>query len=336
MRSLYYNKSAADGSASGCRAELWIVQLGIFLNYLGWGAVLPFEVIYLHDGRGFSLGVAGPGRRRSSPASPSSPRRRRPAHRPRRRPDDGRRRRAGARRRVRRPGARAHAGAGVRRGRRRRGRQRRAAPEPVRADRLARAAGAAPPRDGRLAGRQQPRRRPRRRARRPGRRVRPERLRRALPRQRAHLPPLRRDPRRSSCARTPGPSRSRAATAWSSATGPFVRLAVTNIAMIAVGWGVFTWIVPPYAHSELGAGSQLIGFLLFANAFTVVLAQIPVARLAEGRRRAVTMAVGGADLRRRLPARRRAPARRRGRRLRRRCSSPRSSSASASASTRRR
>jgi MFS family permease len=31
----------------------------VFLNYLGYGAVLPFEIIYLHDGRGFSLGVAG-------------------------------------------------------------------------------------------------------------------------------------------------------------------------------------------------------------------------------------------------------------------------------------
>ena len=70
----------------------------------------------------------------------------------------------------------------------------------------------------------------------------------------------------------------------------FVRLAVTNIAMIAVGWGVFTWIVPPFAYGELGAGSQLIGFLLFANALTVVFAQIPVARLSEGRRRAMTMA----------------------------------------------
>ena len=36
-----------------------VVQAGIFLNYLGWGAVMPFEVIYLHEGRGFSLGVAG-------------------------------------------------------------------------------------------------------------------------------------------------------------------------------------------------------------------------------------------------------------------------------------
>src|ERR1700760_3704333 len=39
--------------------ELWLVQGGILLNTLGWGAVLPFEVIYLHDGRGLSLGMAG-------------------------------------------------------------------------------------------------------------------------------------------------------------------------------------------------------------------------------------------------------------------------------------
>src|SRR5579859_3795141 len=43
----------------GLSRQLWIVQAGIFLNALGWGAVLPFEIIYLHSGRGFSLGVAG-------------------------------------------------------------------------------------------------------------------------------------------------------------------------------------------------------------------------------------------------------------------------------------
>ena len=43
----------------GLPREVWLVQVGIFLNALGWGAVLPFEVIYLHDGRGFGLGVAG-------------------------------------------------------------------------------------------------------------------------------------------------------------------------------------------------------------------------------------------------------------------------------------
>ena len=72
---------------------------------------------------------------------------------------------------------------------------------------------------------------------------------------------------------------------------PFVRLAVTNVAMIAVGWGVFSWVVPPFAREEIGASPRLIGLLLFANALTVVLAQIPVAKLAEGRRRVVTMAI---------------------------------------------
>jgi MFS family permease len=75
----------------------------------------------------------------------------------------------------------------------------------------------------------------------------------------------------------------------------FVRLALTNVAVIGVGWGVFSWIVPPYARHELGASSRLIGLLLLANAFTVVLAQIPVARLSEGRRRALTMAIGSSS-----------------------------------------
>ena len=57
MRSLYYNN--ARRLSFGLSPQLWFVQAGIFLNSLGWGAVLPFEVIYLHDARGFSLGVAG-------------------------------------------------------------------------------------------------------------------------------------------------------------------------------------------------------------------------------------------------------------------------------------
>ena len=43
----------------GVSREVWLVQIGVFLNALGWGAVLPFEVIYVHDGRGFTLGTAG-------------------------------------------------------------------------------------------------------------------------------------------------------------------------------------------------------------------------------------------------------------------------------------
>src|SRR5215470_16995049 len=43
----------------GLPRQLWLVEIGIFLNMVGYGAVLPFEIIYLHDGRGFSLSVAG-------------------------------------------------------------------------------------------------------------------------------------------------------------------------------------------------------------------------------------------------------------------------------------
>ena len=52
-------KRMAHHLSFGLSRELWLVVLGMFLNYLGYGAVLPFEIIYLHDGRGFSLGVAG-------------------------------------------------------------------------------------------------------------------------------------------------------------------------------------------------------------------------------------------------------------------------------------
>src|SRR5919198_949855 len=45
--------------AFGLSRELWLVEAGIFLNYLGWGGVMPFEIIYLHQERGFSLDVAG-------------------------------------------------------------------------------------------------------------------------------------------------------------------------------------------------------------------------------------------------------------------------------------
>jgi len=68
-------------------------------------------------------------------------------------------------------------------------------------------------------------------------------------------------------------------------------LVLTNVAMIAVGWGTFTWLVPPYARAGLGLGARPIGVLLLANAATVALVQVPVARLAEGRRRGVLMAL---------------------------------------------
>src|SRR5262249_32762377 len=70
----------------------------------------------------------------------------------------------------------------------------------------------------------------------------------------------------------------------------FIHLALTNVAIIAIGWGVFTWLVPTYAEHVIGIGPELIGVLLLANAATVVVAQVPITRFGEGRRRVVMMA----------------------------------------------
>jgi MFS family permease len=75
---------------------------------------------------------------------------------------------------------------------------------------------------------------------------------------------------------------------------PFLHLAATNVIVIAVGWGVLPWVMPPYAKNDVGVGAQVIGLMMLANALTVVVAQVPVAKLAEGRRRASFMAVGTA------------------------------------------
>ena len=73
----------------------------------------------------------------------------------------------------------------------------------------------------------------------------------------------------------------------------FVHFAVTNVALILVGWGVLAWIVPPYA-AGLGIAPGLIGLLLLANATTVVVAQVPIVRLAEGRNRIGILVLGAA------------------------------------------
>jgi MFS family permease len=73
-----------------------------------------------------------------------------------------------------------------------------------------------------------------------------------------------------------------------------VGLAGVNVAVIAVGWGAFTWLVPPYARDRLAVSAPLIGVMFLANAVTVAVAQLPIARLAEGHGRGRTMALGAA------------------------------------------
>ena len=94
--------------------------------------------------------------------------------------------------------------------------------------------------------------------------------------------------------RPPKPERTHGGYRHVLADRPFIHLACTNVLMIGVGWGISSWIVPLYARTELGVSPELIGLLLLANPFAVVALQVPIARLAEGRSRAVMMAAGGA------------------------------------------
>ena len=72
-----------------------------------------------------------------------------------------------------------------------------------------------------------------------------------------------------------------------------MHLALINVAIISVGWGVFTWLMPPYAKEQIGISTRLIGLLLLPNAITVVVAQVPIAKFAEGRRRGIMLTSAG-------------------------------------------
>src|SRR5579864_7954756 len=47
------------GWRTGLSRPVLILQAGNALNYFGYGLVLPFEIIYLHQIRGFSTSTAG-------------------------------------------------------------------------------------------------------------------------------------------------------------------------------------------------------------------------------------------------------------------------------------
>src|SRR6476620_7329219 len=47
------------GWRTGLPRPVLILQAGNALNYFGFGLVLPFEIIYLHQIRGFSTSIAG-------------------------------------------------------------------------------------------------------------------------------------------------------------------------------------------------------------------------------------------------------------------------------------
>jgi MFS family permease len=296
---MYYNMTwrrrgarRASGAAPGrgLTRQLWIVQAGIFLNALGWGAVLPFEIIYLHDGRGFSLGVAGSVigvvTGLAVVASPAAG----PV--------------------IDRAGARATAvGGGIALAAGYAGLA--AASRPWQAFAAATAAGigngALQPSQSALLAALAPR----------------ELRHRVVATSRvatnvgfglgggigglvaahglgglvalflgnattyllyvvvlaaavAKEPPA--EPMTGGYQRVLRDTR-------------FVWLAGINVAVITVGWGYFSWVVPQYARADLGVSPASIGLLLLANAFTVAIAQIPVSRALEGRRRTTAIAI---------------------------------------------
>ena len=47
------------GWRTGLPRPALILQVGNALNYFGYGLILPFEIIYLHQIRGFSTSIAG-------------------------------------------------------------------------------------------------------------------------------------------------------------------------------------------------------------------------------------------------------------------------------------
>jgi MFS family permease len=275
---------------SGLPTELWVVQAGVFLNYLGWGAVLPFEVIYLHEGRGFSLGVAGlvigtlTGLAvvAAPLAGPLIDR-------------------AGARATAAGAGGALAAGyaglalahtppqafaaavvAGIGNGALLPSQSALVAflvPPPLRhrATAVSRVAGNLGMGLGGAVGGL----------------VAAHGLRGLVGLFLANaltyllyvailVLVVRGDAR---------PARVAGGYRVVLHDRSLLRLALINIAMIGVGWGIFSWVVPAYAHTRMGVDSRLVGTLLLANALTVTVAQLPVARLAEGRRRAPTMAV---------------------------------------------
>ena len=275
----------------GLPRELWLVQIGIFLNTFGWGAVLPFEVIYLHDGRGFSLSVSGLViGTLTGVAVAAAPL-------------------AGLL--IDRFGARATAtGAGVALSAGYAGLAFAHSPAVAFAAAALGGAGngALNPAQSTLLATLAP----------------AERRHRASAVSRvctnagfgfggavggilaSHgltgfmslfllnaatylayivvLVAVVRD--------QPRPEMSRGGYRRVLGDRAFLHLAITNVAIIAVGWGVLPWVVPPYAKNEVGVDARLIGLLMLANAATVVVAQVPVAKLAEGRRRVAMMAVG--------------------------------------------
>ena len=74
---------------------------------------------------------------------------------------------------------------------------------------------------------------------------------------------------------------------------PFMRYVVLNAAFITIGMAVIVELLPPYAKNYAGVDEREIGLLWMVNSIVVVLAQLPIAKLGEGRSRMRALALMG-------------------------------------------
>jgi MFS family permease len=73
-----------------------------------------------------------------------------------------------------------------------------------------------------------------------------------------------------------------------------VRLFTLNVVMVAAGYGTINAILPVFIRNDVGLGAGWIGGVFVCNMLTVVLLQLPIAHLLEGRRRMPAIGLQGA------------------------------------------
>jgi MFS family permease len=73
----------------------------------------------------------------------------------------------------------------------------------------------------------------------------------------------------------------------------FLAYLALNAVLIAIGFALLQDILPAYAKNEAGVSEKGIGLIFLANTMLIVVAQLPVAKALEGRRRMAAYAVEG-------------------------------------------
>jgi MFS family permease len=70
----------------------------------------------------------------------------------------------------------------------------------------------------------------------------------------------------------------------------FMEIVLLNIVFVAAGYAVFE-LLPVFAKNEAGVSERAIGVIFFVNTAVIVVAQLPVSKLLEGRRRMQALAL---------------------------------------------